>query len=413
MDDHRTTLDRNMEALVRRSALPLRGGDLARARGTFLREIARPVPEPRPRAGAFWAFSASLLVCAAIFSAVLADRPPAVPPDVSLPAPSRAAGGAQDSRVAPSTPEGQDRTVTLSASLPPLRDSYRNLRLDGTAALPDRAILKMSIHRLEEDSLGARLAAKSEAVSSGLVEVRSGRFGGLCPWQRPGPAVVTVEAIEDFQREEHRGKFGGRSWRFEFPAWGPELAPRLSPLLREVDSFPAEVKNLVSRFEEACRSTEAAWKASKAGLMDRAQRLRSRIESCEARRLYPAAVNHLVYTMDSLLGSAPHFAWEEGKFAGPTTYYVAAGERTKDFRGADFAFDRLRAYADEAGPMAGRELGLWIVRELRRGGPRSALSAVLLEQAAHPGFAPFAPRLETAAPEDLAALEAEIRAGAR
>jgi len=408
-DDDRTTLERNLEALVRHAALPVRDEDLPRARRAFLRLLVEPQAEHRPRAATVGALAASLLVCAAIFSAILSER--RAVPDATPPVPPLRAAAPQETRVAPAPPAAQDRVVAVTCTLPSPKARSPVLRIEGKAELPDRLILKLGVLRFAEQGLGKRLAAAPERAASGLVEVRSGRFVYSCPWEIAGPAAVTVEVIDDFQRNELREKFGGRAWRFEFPGWTPEFAGQLSPALLEVDAFLPEIKDLIAKVEAAV-VTEASWRAVEKALLEKAHRLQRRIEGCEARKVYPASVNLLFYTMNSLLSSAAHFAWEEGKYVGPKTYY-SGGEIMKTFRNEDFGFDRLRAYVDEAGPLAGREMALWIVREIRRGGPRPALAPIVLEQTAHAGLAPFAARLQAAAPEDLDGLEAEIRAGAR
>lgn len=404
MDD-RPILERNLDALVRHGALPLREGDLPRAKRAFLRRLAKPAP--RPRAGSAAALAASLLICAAIFSAILAERrePDATPP--ALPA----RFSPQETAVVPVPPTGQDGTVTLACTVPASRSRSPFLRFSGKADLPDRLILTLAVHRLAEKALGPRLATAPVPTPGGIAEVRSGRFEYSCPWEVPGPAVVTVEVIDDFQRDDLKRKFGGRRWRFDFPGWTPELAGRLSPALKELDPLLPEMKDLISKIEAAV-VTEASWKSAGGALMAQAERLSRKVEGCDAAKLYPASVELLVYTINFLKSSAPHFAWEEGKFKGPITYYTG-GEKFKDFRNQAFGFDRLRAYVDEAGPLAGREMALWVVRELRRGWPCPEIVPVVKEQAAHAGLAPFAERLQAAAAEDLDGFEAEIRAGGK
>jgi hypothetical protein len=405
MDD-RPMLDRNLEALVRRSALPLREEELPRARRAFLRRLSEPAAEPRPRAGAWAALAASLLVCAAIFSAILAERRDGRPLDVSLP--PAAAPPLQDTRVVPTTPPGQDGAVTLLCTLAAPKTGLPLLRIGGTAELPDRLVLTLTVHRSVEQGLGGRLAPAPLRAAGGLVELRRGRFEYSCAWEVPGPAVVTAEVSDDFQPDELKRRFGGRRWRFEFPGWTADLPGRVPPALRETDAFAPELRTLLGEIEAAV-STEAAWRAAEKPLLDRMDRLARRIDASEAKKLLPAATELLIYTLNFLKSSAPHFAWEAGKFKGPVTYYTG-GEKLKDFRNADFGLDRLRSYLGEVGPLAGREAALWFLKELRRGGPRPALAAPIRDAAAHEGLAPFAPRLEAAAPEDFDALEAAIRA---
>jgi hypothetical protein len=400
MDD-RPILEKNLEALVRGAALP----DPARARRRFLQALAEP--ERRSRPASLGAMAASLLVCAAIFSAILVERrvPPAPRPAAPQVEPPAAAG-----KIVPTAPSEQDRTVSLTATLPGPRDRSPLLRVEGTADLPERMILKVSVHRLLERTLGARLVLTPETAASGITEVRAGRFSYTSPWEIPAPARVVVAVIDDFQREELKGNFGGRTWTFEFPGWSGDLAPRLSPSLREADLLIAEVRDLLSRIEAAV-VTEISWKAAEPAHLDRARKLKERLEAAPSRRLHPASIDLLRDTVNALTGAAPHFKWEEGKHVGPVTYY-AGGARMKDFRNQEFGLDRLRAYAGEAEAVAGRETALWAVKEVRRGGPRPPLEAVLLEQAAHAGLIPFAARLREASPEQLGALEAEIRGGA-
>lgn len=399
-------LERNLADLIRAGALP---ADAERARRAFLaRAGAEP---PRVPAGRVLAVIASVAACAVfVCSALFTVAPPprALPPEPpDLPAP-HAAGQAT-----PAQAEG------AAVPLPPgpngMSVAYRlgpRLRLEGSAPLPDGAVLRVNLYRSAEQHSAGRLAAAYERAGGAYADLLGQRFRVELAWdQIPGPGMIAVDLSDHDQplpvAEALRSKPPpARAWRFAFPWWGRELAFRLGDSLDRVDRCAAEALDVLKRFERACAS-EASWEAAKKGLALEGRRALDEVQRLEAGTICPAAVREIRCTLQLVVGNTENFHWEGGKFVART--YYTTDKVIPTHRGEAFDFAALRRYVEEAPSVAGREAALWAVREIRRGGDRGALGAFLRANAARAGLAPYAERLEMAAPEDLDPLEEEIR----
>ncbi|MFN3484653.1 MAG: hypothetical protein ACK44W_04120 [Planctomycetota bacterium] len=308
----------------------------------------------------------------------------------------------------------EEPAVTLHCKPPAARARVPRLRLDGTAPYPDRAVLRMHLARQFEMWAGGRLLPTSIGGSGGFVEVRNRKFVYEPIFEGPGQYLIRVEFNLESQPEPLRESFKKhpprKDWTFQFAAWGDELAGQIGKL-PEVDQIAAEAQELLRRYEKACVS-EASWKAEAKELTKESSRLMAKIEGekHDLKAVFPASLNQLFYTVRSIRGTSEFFVWENGKFAGGRSYH-AENQKIKTHRDEDFTFENLRRYVEEVPSLAGREFALWVVKDLRRteGKLSSAMQEVLKANAAHAGLAPFAERLEKAAPADLELLEAEIR----
>lgn len=314
----------------------------------------------------------------------------------------------------PAGADQEEPAVTLLCKPPAARARVPRLRLDGTAPYPDRTVLRMHLARQFEMWAGGRLLPTSIGGSGGFVEVRNRKFSYEPLFEGPGHYVIRVEFNIDSQPESLRDAFKKQSprkdWSFQFAAWGDELAPQLAKL-PEVDQLAAEALELVRRYEKACVS-KASWEAEARELNKDSTRLMAKIEGekHDLKAVYPASLNQLFYTIRSIRGTSEFFVWENGKFAGGRSYH-AENQKIKTHRDEDFTYENLRRYVEEVPSLAGREFALWVVKDLRRteGKLSSALEDVLKANATHAGLAPFAERLQKAAPGDLDLLESEIR----
>jgi len=417
-------LDRNLETLIRAGALPLRPDLQARARREFLCRATRPVGLPERRLDGGMALALLIGICAWVVGSIF-QTVPGVPPPAARsgsPWPGSAASrgpaeaGPEGTRLpmegstgphlpALSPPEGEELTLRPRLVFEGRRLS--GLDLEGRASLPESTVLSLSLTFLEESWVNGRLEPKRTLVASGLSAVADGRFTFNATARGPGlyEAGLLLSAV--FQNRARAPRTGLPGWAFSVAGWGDELVPRLGPGLREVDALGREALAAIDQFEKAA-ATEAAWRQDGGAILRRTRDLMERIETSESMRLYPASLGVLFVTLRSLAGAAPFFSWKEGQFDGPRSYH-APEQRMKTYRQEDFTFAHLRRYVTESGVGAGREMALWILKEIRRGGPRGALREALEKEAGHPGLAPFADRLGPASLEDLPALEKEIR----
>jgi len=297
--------------------------------------------------------------------------------------------------------------VTLTCSSPAFKTRKPKLILKGGCPLPDGTVLKVTIQRMVESCSAGRMVEGPQESGGGLTEVQEKKFSFESVIVGPGRYLAMVSLSDEFQRKDllpeiMRKAPQQRQWPFEFSAWGDDLAQQLYPKLVDLAALVAEAREKVQRFEKTAESPQ---------LLKENGKLLEKIEnSALVKTIFPAGQYTLQETIRSLQGSAPYFAFEEGKFVGVKSPYPDGP--TKTFRNELFTFAAIHRYLEEVIPIAGREFSLWVVKDLRRTG--GVMSAELLEtlqsQKAAPGVAPYAERMEKAAAADLDALERDIRA---
>jgi hypothetical protein len=308
----------------------------------------------------------------------------------------------------PGLASGQEEArVTLTCSSPTFKTREPKLILKGGCPLPDGTVLKVTIHRMVESCSGGQMVEGPQESGGGLTEAQEKKFSFESVIVSPGRYLARLSLSDEFQRKDllpeiKRKAPQQRQWPFECSAWGDDLARQISPRLVDLAALVAEAREKVQRFEKAAESPQ---------LLKENGKLLEKIEnSILMKALFPAGQYTLQETIRSLQGSAPYFAFEEGKFVGVKSPYPDGP--TKTFRNELFTFAAIHRYLEEVIPIAGREFSLWIVKDLRR--TSGVMSAELLEalrsQKAAPGVAPYAERLEKAVAADLDALERDIRA---
>ena len=355
--------------------------------------------------------------------AVPRNDPPADPQSIpSKEGPREAPPGPPVPRVA-----ARDGDMTLSCTFPPPRVKVPQAKFEGSAPYPDGALLALAVFRATEQFAGGRLVAIRESTVGGFARMEGRKFETPLHWSGPGSYVVTV-ALSESQRDDVVAalkRFPRRTSTFEFAGWGDELVPQLGPKLAEIDLLSRECVDQVEKIEKLA-SRESTWVKERKNVDPRgadliltkeaqeavqeAGRLITRLEVSDLRTLYPAAWGELYFTLRSVQGSGQHFEYEAGKFARAKSYH-APTEPIKTHRGDAFAFDVLKRYLAEAGGLAGREMSLWLVKDLRRTGAqmRPDVANALKLFGPHPGLAPVADRLAAATVQDLDGLEREIR----
>jgi hypothetical protein len=305
--------------------------------------------------------------------------------------------------------------VTLLCKPPARGAKFPKLRFDGTAPYPDKAVLRIHLLRQYETWAGGRIDRVATGAGGGLVEVNNKKFAYEPVVDGPGEYMVHVDFTEENQRpavlESMKGKLQRKRWTFSFPAWNDELATQLAPKIQDLDTLAADALELIKRYDKACVS-KLSWEAESKTLTKECAQLLIKVERSDARHLFPAAMSQVHYTVRSIQGTAPYFHWENGKFAGGKSYH-ADNEEIKTHRQEKYSFENLRRYIEDAVPVAGRELGLWVVKDLRRtaGALKGEMADALKAQEKHPGLAPFVELLQKATPADLDVLEKDLRAG--
>ncbi len=383
-------LENNIARLVRQSALPI--DESRQRRADFLRAAEGSPPEAMGRRLAVAA--AALVVCGLLLWAAKTDRRTDVRPKVAkerpalLPAGDLVGSGGNDLL------KGTLTLTHAGFALPKFLFRAKSM-------LPDGVQFKIRPYSFEETWDAGRIVSVSQEGQSNIVPLKDGRFEFM--WESSGPRLLrlAVGAPDDDQDVEVMKtlnvKAADRAWTFEYLGWDESLLPLLGPQLVEVGDLTRELHDLIARVETSCAS-EAQFLAQKDALIRDAQRLQTRTNNFATTSVYPAALRQISYTARDLATSIPDFKWLEGKYQGPSSYYTE-DKKKRTFRQDPFEFAALRKYLDEAEVIAGREFGLWIVKDLRRIGLQDAHRALVTSMAKRPGVSGFEERLLAAAPD--------------
>ena len=277
----------------------------------------------------------------------------------------------------------EERAVTLTCKAPSFKVRRPPLRFVGTVAWPDGVMLKVTVNRLNEALDDGAVVPRLLHLATGLAEVGGRRFEYGIPADGPGLYRVDVALLGDFQRKEilvevQAGRILERQWSFEFPIWDDGLAGSLAPKLRDVAAMAAECRAMLDQFERASE-TQGQWQTESKSMVRANALLLQKLEKSELHALYPAAMAQLYYTVRNVQGTSSYFAWKDGRFAGGVSYH-ANGREMETYRQEKFAWEPLKRYLDEAVRCAGREFGLWVVKDVRRGGAfRPELEQAILD----------------------------------
>jgi hypothetical protein len=305
--------------------------------------------------------------------------------------------------------------LSLRCQPPSARARDPRLGLEGSASLPDSVVLKISIHTVGEAVAGKGLKTFSVGVGGGLAEMKGKKFGYEPVVPGAGQYVIVVDLMDEYQKPAVRDSLKQvkqRRWTFEFSAWSDDLAAQWDARLQDLDRLSADTASFVKRYGDACAS-EAAWNAVSKELLKESSQLLAKLQTTPAKAVFPAAHSQIMLTVQQLQSCMGLLSWKDGKFKGATSYH-SKDEPCKTFRGEEFRFEHYKRYLEEANEIAGRELALWAIKDMRRAqGKRSAqLENALRASAAHVGFSGFVERLQAATPEDLADLEKAVRIAA-
>ena len=325
-------------------------------------------------------------------------------------------------------PQGPE--VTLKFKAPSSKEKQPRLMLNGTANFPEGTVLRLSLTRQLEALINSRLTPASEPSVGGLAEVKGKKFEYAPLLSGPGYYTVRVELVDHFQRKEVldslKGKVSNRTWQFTFPSWGDDLVGQLGVKLGELTSIVKDCQDIITKMEKVAVS-ESSWIKEKKNvdargadivltkeaqdIMKDGTKVLTRLDRMDDCKIYfPAAYAEISLTLRNLLGSSQHFSWEAGKFAGSKSYHSPT-EMMKTHRSETFNFETAKRYMDEATPIAGREMALWIVKDLQRteGQVRPEITDALKLYGSTPGLSFIADRLGKATLADLKGFEDEIR----
>ena len=323
-----------------------------------------------------------------------------------------------------------DSAVTLTYKPSPRGEKPPRLWLSGTANFPDGTVLKLTLHRQVEIFNGNALAAAPEGGGGGVVEVKGKKFSDNPITGGPGVYKAVVQYLEDFQKpaisKELRNKVPVHSWEFQFPAWGDDLMGQLGPKVLELSTIALDAMEMINKVEKAS-AVESNWVKEKkitqegrdaevtltkeaADMVKETSKLIVKLERSEAKSVFPASHQELFFTLRTMHGLAERFHWEAGKFAGAKSYH-SGGDMLKTHRNEPFSFANLKKYGQETTTLIGREMALWIVKDLRRteGKMRNDIQDAINLYGKNEGISQFADRLAKATVEDLNSLENDIR----
>lgn len=338
--------DKNVGDLIRNHALR---PDEARAKERFLREAGAP---PERLSWKLAAAAAAVVVAVVmVWSARIERRAPVVTTKELPPAPV-----AVPSRGGDGLLEGS------------FMRKKGGLVFEGKSPLPDGLVFTMRISRLEEQLRGERLALSAREGMVSTIEIQKGALVEDWGPSAPGPVKLDVAAPDALQDtailKRMRVPESARRWSFEVDDWDAKLPARLAPQLAELADFAREARELVAKVEEACAS-EALFKERKKELGAAAAKLQSRVEAFAKSGIYPAAASQVAWTVRDLGQAMEIFTWKGSKYDGPRSYYTN-GDLQKTYQNEAFSFEALRRYLDRAVRIAGRELALWAIKDLRR-----------------------------------------------
>lgn len=306
----------------------------------------------------------------------------------------------------------EESALTLRVKGAPTKDQPL-VRFEGKTTLPNDAVLKGTLYRLDERAASGRLAPEPVEAGRAVAQVAERKLAFQFPAERPGFYRLTVEISDDRQDPAHLAalrKLPVTRWTFEGAAWGDGWAGQLGTRLAEVDHFAHEALALIDEFAQAAVSKEI-WTDRRPKLEKEADRILKKFEEGQVPQSYPAAFKELRDTVRNLRGSAGLFQFgDDGKCRGPFNYMTKKPAQT--LHQEDFTFERVKKYIEDAGAIAGRELGLWLIKDVRRSGEkRSSVLDAVKSGKTHAGVRDHAARLEAAIPAELDDLEAALRGG--
>jgi hypothetical protein len=319
--------------------------------------------------------------------------------------------------------------VLMTCKPPGAKDREPKLVLSGTTGFPEGTLLKLDITRMFEILASGRLTLVPERGPSVLVEVKGKKYQLVAPIAYSGIYLVTAHFVDDLQKQSVldavKNKVTKTIWQFQFSAWTDDLVGQLGSKMGELGAIAKEATDLIAKVEKLT-GKESDWVAERKNVdfrgadvvltkeaqevMKEGGKLMMKLERAEGRVLFPAAHAEIQMTLRTMLGNAARFDFQNGKFAGAKNYHSPA-QPMPNHRDEPFNFENAKRYLDEVPSIAGREMGLWIVKDLNRtqGVLRPDILDALKTYGKQPGLDGVSDRLSKATLEDLKPLEEELR----
>jgi hypothetical protein len=279
----------------------------------------------------------------------------------------------------------EDVHLTLKCRVPSMKKRRPDLVFNGTCAMSDGSILRLSLSKAEEAESDRAIVARSVDVGCGAVELSGKKFDYDTEIDGPGKYRVTVSLVPDLQEkekiEELKRKIGSmNTWTFDFAVWDSDLVGTLAPILDELRALAAKGRDFIGKCETASKAPQGA--AQRKAILGEGKQLLSRLDSHKSKTIYPAAWSGIYFAVRAANANVANGAWNP----------LPSGVE----------------YSLEVG---NRELCLWVLKDLRRvaGKITPELSMVLKSLSNAPGIGPWLARLEKATPAELDDLEIEIR----
>jgi hypothetical protein len=298
--------------------------------------------------------------------------------------------------------------VTVRLTSAPKRGAGE-ARFDGRALFPDGVALQVRLFRVEERLKDGVLAPEViDEICNDVPTVEGRRIAFALAVKDPGSYRVSVEYREHLQEPDILAavkKSAPGKWTFEPSVWGDDFVAGLGTKLRDFDHQVEAAISLIRRFDAATASSQT-WKDQYPGLDKELTGYLKKFDQAALERLFPAAGLELRSTMRNLKGNAEAILFgDDGKCRGSIDYRTQ--KLTKTIHSEDFTFDALVKDVEGAKRAVGREFLLWIIKDFRRAGARTALSDAIRSEAQRPGVAPYVEALEGF--KDLDLTEKRIR----
>ena len=298
--------------------------------------------------------------------------------------------------------------VTIRLTAAPKRGAGE-ARFDGKVLFPDGVALKCTLFRVEERLKDGVLAPEAtEEIGSDVPSVEGRRIALAFPVKEGGSYRLVVEYRENLQEPDVLAsvkKSAPGKWTFDPFVWSDEFVAGLGPRLRDFDHQADAAVALIRRFDAATASSKT-WTEQYPGLDKELAGYLRKFDQAALERFYPAAALELRATMRNMKGNAEAILFgDDGKCRGSIDYRTQ--KATKTIHSEDFTFETLIKDVESAKRAVGREFLLWIIKDFRRAGARTALADAIRSEAQRPGVAPFVEALEGF--KDLDMTEKRIR----
>jgi hypothetical protein len=283
-----------------------------------------------------------------------------------------------------------------------------DLKFDGKAVFPDGIALKGTLYRTEERLVEGVLDPELTEIASEVATVERRRVAFTMAIKDPGFYRLVVELREDLQEPDLLKAITSSvpgKWTFDHAVWGDDLTASLGSKLRDFDVHVDTCLGMVRRFAQASASTQA-WKEQYPLLDKELAGFLKKFDSTPLERVFPASVLELRLTMRNLKGNAEAILFNtDGSCKGSIDYRTQ--KPTKTIHSQDFTFEAILKDVEATRAAVGREFALWLIKDVRRSGPRPELTALLRSEAKHPGLAEHAQALDGF--KESEAVEKQIR----